>query len=472
VNYGLFFFGETTGQPKKNKEEITMEKMEVDIQKKEDGSWFFDMAAAVKHLHDGDLNIIRSEMKDAIETEKKKLFPSGDGNGILETVHGSVVDTSFFDRKGYGARRQGLLKGHEVSRMLRGNGGPFIELSPAMQKFADFIQLGYKCQGNYSKMAAKGFDLQDFNTEMTEWNAKAGPGVSLTSTDVGAIVPIEFMGIVIEFAIQLSEILPKLWRIPMGSATTRIPQLSQTPDSYFGGIILYHPAEGAEKVTTKPGFTYREFKASKLIGLVPLTDELIMDSSIAIINYITGIVTRAFQYRTEFEVIQGNGQAHEQLLGITNDPVIEANAVTRKTAGTLTKTDVLKLESAIDENIQDLSYLARRESINILRDERSTTGLPIYYDGTVAGLGERMGPSLNGYPVIRTRNVPKVGHQGDLICGDLGYYIWALRQDMTIDISKERWFEYDITALRFVMRQDGMPGVSYAFAMTAGAPQS
>jgi hypothetical protein len=36
---------------------------------------------------------------------------------------------------------------------------------------------------------------------------------------------------------------------------------------------------------------------------------------------------------------------------------------------------------------------------------------------------------------------------------------------MTVDTSKDRYFEFDETALRFVVRQDGAPGVPDAFSI-------
>jgi HK97 family phage major capsid protein len=80
-------------------------------------------------------------------------------------------------------------------------------------------------------------------------------------------------------------------------------------------------------------------------------------------------------------------------------------------------------------------------------------------------VGMKVPPTLLGYPTIKTRNVPALGSRGDLVLGDLGFYIWAMRQEMTIDMSKEWRFNLDQTALRFVIRQDGAPGVSEAFAV-------
>jgi HK97 family phage major capsid protein len=288
----------------------------------------------------------------------------------------------------------------------------------------------------------------------------------LTTTDAGALVPIEFLATVIEFAIGQSQILPRLWRIPMGGHTLRIPQLTQSAGSYFGGIILYHPDELASKTLTEPAFTYKEFTAKELIGLIALSDSLIQDSSINIINYITGVFVRAFQWQQEKEVISGTG-LNNQMTGILSDSSI--NSVARKTHGTVTYDDMINLESALDENFQDLTYLTRRATFNAVRLQKATTNQPVWtYLYPLPGQGSQ----FNEYPVFKTRNLPAMGTTGDVILGDLGFYIWTVRQDMAIDLSRDRYFEYNATAVRFVMRVDGKPGVSIAFAVLKSTPQS
>lgn len=437
--------------------------MDLQLTEKE-GKFILDTTALEKAIKEGTIEAVRGEIKTALEAEKKEIFNGADGP-LWERDGKSVIDTRFFS-KIFGEPRTGdpILDGKELALRLRSSGGPFLRLSPAMEKFAECVKLGF----DPNKLVLKNINIQDYNKEIIDWNKK-DTAAGLTTTDVGALVPIEFLATVIEFATAQSMILPKLWRIPMGSLSMRIPTLAQAAGSYFGGIVLYHPEEASTKDKTKPEFSYKTFTAKKLIGLIPLSDEVVMDSAINIINYITGLFVRAFQYTTEGEVIAGTG-LNGQMLGILSDPGI--NLVPRQVVGTVRRDDVINLESALDENFQNLAYLIRRLTLNTLRKEKTTTGAPVYFESTVDGLGRPAPGQLNGYPFIRSRNIPALGVQGDITLGDLGYYIWALRQDMTIDMSKERYFEYDQTALRFVMRQDGAPGVSIAFAALDNVPES
>lgn len=437
--------------------------MDLQLTEKE-GKFTLDTAALEKAIKEGTIEAVRGEIKIALEAEKKAIFDVADGP-LWEKEGKSIIDTRFFS-KSFGGSRTGdpVLDGKELAMRLASSGGPFLRLSPAMIKFAECVRLGF----DPNKLILKGINIQDYNKEIVDWNKK-DTAAGLTTTDVGALVPIEFLATVIEFATAQSMILPKLWRIPMGSLSMRIPTLAQAAGSYFGGIVLYHPEEAVLKDKTKPEFSYKTFTAKKLIGLIPMSDEVVMDSAINLINYITGLFVRAFQYTTEGEVVAGTG-LNGQMLGILSDPGI--NLVSRQVVGTVRRDDVINLESALDENFQDLTYLIRRLTLNTLRKEKTATGVPVYYESTVDGLGRPAPGQLNGYPFIKSRNIPALGVQGDITLGDLSYYIWALRQDMTIDMSKERYFEYDQTALRFVMRQDGAPGVSIAFAALDNVPES
>jgi HK97 family phage major capsid protein len=396
---------------------------------------------------------IKALKDDMARVERAQLFPGGDGT-LLETCGKSVIDTRFF-RKEY-RRDGGPQDAIALAKGLGARGsGPWLSLSPAMQKFAQVL----KCRGDYNQARNEGLDIRDYSAMVEAENVKVtGP---LTTTDAGVLVPIEFLATVIEFATAQSAILPKLWRLPLGAQTLRIPRLVQAAGSYFGGIHLYHPNEAAEKKKTKPVFDYVELNAKKLIGLIALTDEVIADSAINIINYVTSLFVRAFMWETEHEVISGLGTGNE-MLGILNDPNVIA--VPRDTAGQIKYDDVIDLDSALDENFTNLTYISRKASRNALAKLKDDQKQPIYHDGRSTFFGDRMPPQLNGSPLILTRNARPYGSKGDLILAALEFYLWGVRQNMTIDTSKDRYFEFDETAVRFVVRQDGAPGVPDGFA--------
>jgi HK97 family phage major capsid protein len=400
--------------------------------------------------------------EEIVNATRKSIFPHGDFGTGMQAVgdNPAIVDTAFF-HKSYKRpaikRLNAMDDGSILAKQLVSLGGPFKRLSPELETFAKIV----KCNFQPHAIADAGINIKDHNEKCREQYKAAGMSEGVAA-DGGVLVPVEYVATVIEFATAQSPILSQVWRLPMNSNTLKIPRLVQAAGSYFGGITLYWTDEGGHKTKTKPQLEQLTFTANKLIGLIHLTDELIADSMINIINYITGLFSRAFQYEMERMVISGSGSG--QPLGIVNDPSV--NIVARTSSGAVSYEDVANLDAELDENFRDLVWLTRKKTQVTLRALRDNNQRPIFMDDYATFNGQTMNPkTMISYPVYTTRNVPDVGSQGDLVLGDLGYYIWCVRQEMTIDSSIHNRFEYDETTYRFVARVDGKPGVSIAFAI-------
>jgi len=403
--------------------------------------------------------------KEITDVNRKAIFPDSDWGDEVESAGGkSVIDTSFFTKNYQRATPKfgevpWLPDGQALGSQLVNMGAPFKRLSPEMVTFGRILKEG---KGKVDLANQAGIDVRKYNDTCKEHLKQAGMSEGVLA-DGGALVPIEFLATVIEFATSQSTILSKVWRLPMNSNIMRIPRLVQAAGSYFGGVTLYSPGEGKEKTDTKPELERLELEAKKRIAMIYMTDELIADSMINLINYVTGVITRAYQYDMELNVIAGVGGA-APCTGIINDPAI--NLVPRQTAGTVTYQDVINLDNSIDENFTNLSWITRKVTQNTLLGLVDNNNRPIFMADYGVFTGEPFHPpTMITYPVHRTRNIPTMGMKGDLILGDLSWYLLAIRQELTIDSSIHVRFIYDETALRFVMRYDGMPAVSIAFSI-------
>jgi len=399
---------------------------------------------------------LKAEIKEA---GQKSVFPTSSlGDECLQGIGDSVVDCSFFN-KSYRFNGRAGIKANSIlmAKQLLHAGGPWLRLSKQVQDFVTIM----KCRFQPHEMVAAGINLKDYNETCLEEYKAAGMSEGVAA-DGGVLVPVEYAATVIEFATQQSPILSRVWQLPMSSNVLKIPRLVQAAGSYFGGITLYWKDEAELKTKTKPQFQQLTFTAQKLIGLCYLTDELIADSMINITNYITGLFTRAFQYEMERVIIAGSGTG--QPMGIVNDPSV--NIIARTAAGTISYPDVVNLDNALDENFTDLTWMCRKTTQNTLMALRDNNQRPIFMADYAVFSGQPLHPpSMVSYPVMRTRNVPALGSQGDLILGDLSMYLWTPRQALTIDTSIHSRFEYDETGIRFVARMDGKPAVPKAFAI-------
>ena len=427
------------------------------------------------------LAAIEEFKKVSMKEEIKKIYPNfgeeGDfSGGQVKSRTGSVLDVSML-RKGYAGQTDA-----EYAASLCSFGGPYKKLSPAMELWGKLL----KCTGNRNALMT--FPYQDLKNLITEeyktYGIKAPTdAMAEDNTSNGSyLVPIEFPAMVIEAAIKQSPVLNNVWRYPMNASIVSLPKLTQSDGSYFGGVtfqeaggvtynsgVVKNTGEGVQITPKKADIERIVLLAKKVVAGVILTDEIIQDSVINIVNYMTGLLVRAWQYRLEYYVIQGNGAT--QPLGITRDVDIIASAVPRLVQGSLNYQDLIKVDGELDEIFAGSEFwLMRRKTLANLRLKTDKVGQPIVRETW----GERMGtplmtPTILDHPYHVTKNVPALGQTGDVIIANLGMYILGMRSDMRIDISDAPRFEYDETNVRFVARLDGKPGTAFAFKMLKGA---
>lgn len=402
---------------------------------------------------------------DTLAAEIKKIYPGRDGD-----FHGGSEGVTAFgtkyNMKGIGGMKDITgLSAHEVAERFCTSGGFFRQLSPAMLKYAEMI-----------KSKGRSFDREGLKALCDEqikvlMSTKAASGMG--EANVGYAIPIEFPAIVIEAAVAASPILSKLWRFPMTENTVSLPKLSQSDDDYFGGVVTTWSGaatsgEGNLMTDTSPTTSKNVFVAKKCTQMVILTDELIQDSPMNILNYITGLLVRKFQYEMERVVIKGNGTTEPT--GIISDPVIIGNALARTTANTVKWQDIVKLDGSLNEIFTNAYLISRKATLATVRSQVDDSNRPIWFEqwGNVNGVPTRTA-EICGLPCHVTRNCPAIGKRGDVIIGDLSMYMLGMRADMRIDVSDAPGFKNNETYVRFISRLDGMPGTSFAFKILEGA---
>jgi HK97 family phage major capsid protein len=423
-----------------------------------------------------------AEMKsEANKGEMKKIFPhfgeEGDfSGGDLKSKSGSVLDFSCFRKAGSHSQTD-----KEYAESLVRIGGPFKKLSPAMEAWGRLL----KCTGNRNALMRFPYaELEEtIKSEAKAYGIKLDAMAETDLTNGSYLVPVEYPSMIIEAAVKPSPVLDKVWRFPMNASIVSLPKLTQSDGSYFGGVkfqeaggisdaggVITNSGEGVKIKPKKAGIERIKLEAQKVVAGIILTDELIQDSVINIVNYMTGLLVRAWKYRLEFYVIQGLGNAYGQPVGIVNDPGVIATAIPRIKAGELNYKDLVKLDGDLDEIFsEDAFWLMRKKTIADLRLKTDLLGQPIVKETW----GERNGtplltPSILASPYHVTKNCRPLGDEGDVIIGNMGMYILGIRSDMRIDISDAPRFEYDETNVRFVARLDGKPAADFAFKMLAG----
>jgi HK97 family phage major capsid protein len=84
----------------------------------------------------------------------------------------------------------------------------------------------------------------------------------------------------------------------------------------------------------------------------------------------------------------------------------------------------------------------------------SGTVVPVYLPS--GGLSATPYATLLGRPVVPSEVAQQLGYEGDLILVDFSQYLTVAKAGgLRSDISIHLWFDYDVTAFRFIMRLGG-----------------
>ena len=299
------------------------------------------------------------------------------------------------------------------------------------------------------------------------WCKTAGHMQEGDDSQGGYLVPEEFRAQLLRTLIEASNIRGRATVVPMATNTIRIPCVNETTHSgsTHGGIILYRPAEAAQKSASKPAFGQVQLTLHKLTGLIYVSDELMEDSPISIQPLLNSMFSEAFAFQNDDDFVNGTGAGMP--LGVLNAPCLIAQAKeTAQPADTIVSANIDKMWSRLHPRSHANSvWMANIDTYPQLAALERAVGT----GGSAAGLVQSMPNSptllLNGRPLILTEHCQTLGDQGDIMLCDWRQYLIGQKagaSSIAMASSIHLAFDYDETVFRFVMRYDGQPWPSAA----------
>jgi len=290
----------------------------------------------------------------------------------------------------------------------------------------------------------------------------------------GYTVPEEFSATMVQYDTEPAIVWPRATVWPMSTDKLGMPKLAQRADAdaadwdHFAGVSFTWTEEGGQKTETEPSFEFLELVAHELSGYTEVTNILLEDSAINILNFLTGLFRRAWIWFTDKSFLRGNG-ARQPVGVLQNDPAVLV--VARAVAGTVTYADVINMENKLPSVFEDGAvWMCNKRVLNALRNERSAlTGeliLQQFYHTGPGGVGSKMVEYLLGYPVIRAdQKTHAIGTRGDICLGNWMWYYIGNRKGFTMDSSKHFRFRSNRHALRVTGRVDGQAAIPEAFVV-------
>lgn len=279
-----------------------------------------------------------------------------------------------------------------------------------------------------------------------------------TDSDGGYLVPDELRSEVWRILPDFSVMRRIARTIPMASDTMLLNSLTATPEAYWTN-------EYASKATTSADFSQVTLNANKLVCLLPITEELLTDANISLVQFITEIFAERIGTIEDRAYFTGSGTGQPK--GITQESLSSRDA-----GGTLDFDDVIALLDLVPQRVAQsngAAFVGHRNVKRTLRTVKDTNGMYIWRDGGAANNGEtrRLPDTLYGYPFYEQNDLP----HNQVFFGDWKYYIIGDRQSLTVRTTMEggdAW-RRDSMEIKAKIRVDGKVVMAQPFAKVTNA---
>ncbi len=289
-------------------------------------------------------------------------------------------------------------------------------------------------------------------------NAPTTYGQEGVGADGGFAVPPDFRSAIVKRVMGEDSMLGMTDQMTTSSNGITVPTDETTPWQTTGGIQAHWEQEGGQKEQSKPQLTEKTVKANKLIVLVPMTDELLQDAP-AMASYVSSKAPDKIDFKVNDAIMNGTGIG--QPLGfLKSGALVTVNPESGQAADTVIFNNIVNLYTR-------MPAMSKRSAVWLMNADVEAQLMTMQFPGTGTAVPAYLPPgglsatpygTLLGRPVITTEAAPALGDAGDISFVDLKQYMsvvkgGGIRQDVSIHL----FFDYDITAFRFVLRVGGQP---------------
>jgi HK97 family phage major capsid protein len=209
------------------------------------------------------------------------------------------------------------------------------------------------------------------------------------------------------------------------------------------------------------------------MALVPLTDELMADSS-ALQTEVPGLVADSIKWKVNEAILFGNGNGQPLGALLSSGPAVTQLKDSGQATNTLTVSNLFNMLSRLpNANAQTAIWLIHPTVIPLLAT-LVLGQIPVFLPGGMANVGS-LGQipvfgTLLGRPIILSHHAAAVSTAGDVQLLDLSYYRTITKSDgVTTATSLHLYFDADAAALRVTFRVDGSPKIATAISPAKGS---
>jgi HK97 family phage major capsid protein len=361
-------------------------------------------------------------------------------------------------------REQALI---EAETSVRGAAAGVVEIpANARISVSDNRELdatrGFQTFGEFARSvraASSSFGRQTDERLLIGAAAPSTFGNEAGGQDGGYLVPPQFAQDIFTLSLEEQALLPMTDNTPINGNAMVFPKDETTPWG-TDGIRAYWQAEASLATATKPKLGVSAYRLHKLMALVPVTDELLEDTS-ALAAYLPMKTAQSIRWKTDEAILFGTGAG--QPLGVMNT---KALVVVAKDSGqatnTLSPTNIINMVARLPAGSYAKSFWLINPDVLPALDTMTLGNYPIYMP--IGGGDRSMGGSpygmLKGRPVYVSEHASAFSSQSDVSLLDLSYYRAITgRGGVQTATSMHLYFDADATAFRTTFRVDGGPKI-------------
>jgi len=286
--------------------------------------------------------------------------------------------------------------------------------------------------------------------------------------DGGFLVPPQFSREIWALANGEAAFLPLTDNNQIETNSMTFPSDETTPWG-TDGIRIYWENEAAEANKTKPKITPNTLRMNKLMGVVPVTDELMEDAP-ALGAYLERKVGELIRFKVNDAIINGSGVGRPK--GIMNSgAVVSVAKETSQTADTVTADNVAKMIARLPAGSLSRAVWVIHSDVLPQLITMTVGNTPIWTPPN-GGLRDAPAGFLLGRPIMISQTAQPLGDQGDIALIDFGSYRTITKAGgIETATSIHVWFDSGVTAFRVQFRIDGGPMLSKPIAQNNGGGQ-
>jgi HK97 family phage major capsid protein len=287
-------------------------------------------------------------------------------------------------------------------------------------------------------------------------NAPTTFGTEGVGEEGGFPIPPDFRTAIMEKVMSEDSLLGRTDRLTSGSNTATIPVDETTPWQTSGGFQAFWEGEGSQLTQSKPQLEPRSIRLNKLTALVPVTDELLEDAPL-IDSYLRRKVPEKMDYSISEALFNGSGVGRPRGL-MQSGALISVAKEGSQAADTVVFENINKMYSRMYAPWRANAVWMINQDIEPQLNSLNHPGdsSPVFMPP--GGLSQSPFGTILGKPVVPHQVCKTLGDLGDIVLVDWSQYMTIRKTGgLRAETSVHLFFDYDMTAFRFIIRLAGMP---------------